>query len=163
MVKIIVAYDSMYGNTKLAAETIADGMRVSEGVEVSVVDVKHTDPSEVAECEVLVLGAPNHMARPSRTIMKFVDRLAGVGLKAKELAVFGTYAGSLRDPDRAVRKMEKILGEKWPEISVVLPSLSVRVHGVTGPIFEGELERCRDFGKGIAVQVKNNELEKELP
>ncbi len=152
--KIIVAYDSMYGNTKLAAENIAEGMLISEGVEVSAVDVKHIDVGKVAECDVLVLGAPNHMARPSRRMMSLVNRLAEVGLKAKRLAVFGTYAGSLRDPDRAVKKMEKTLQEKWPNIGLVLPSLSVRVHGVTGPIFEGELERCREFGKRIANQVK---------
>jgi flavorubredoxin len=153
-VKIFVAYDSKYGNTKLAAEAIAEGTRDVEGVEATVFSVKEVDASKVTGYDVLLLGAPNHMARPSRTMLKFVDRLAGVNPKAKSVAVFGTYSGKLRDPDRAVKKMEKTLGEKFPKLSLMSPSLSVRVHGVTGPIFDGELDRCREFGNRIAKQVK---------
>ena len=34
--KVIVVYESKYGNTKLVAETIAEGMREIEGVETVV-------------------------------------------------------------------------------------------------------------------------------
>jgi len=153
---IFVVYDSKYGNTKLSAETIAEGMRDVAGVEASVSSVKEVDMEVIAGCEALVLGAPNHMAKPSRTIMKFVDGLVRVDLKVKYVAVFGTYSGRVRDPDRAVRKMEKSLEKKLPRINFISPSLSVRVHGVTGPIFEGELSRCRDFGRRIANQLKQN-------
>jgi flavorubredoxin len=156
-VKIFVAYDSSYGNTKVAAEAIAEGLRGVEGVEVSVASVKEVDVNKVAGYDVLVLGAPNHMARPSRTMMKFVEKLVGLDLRANYVAVFGTYSGKLRYPDRAVKKMEKTLGEKFPKMSLVSPSLSVRVHGVTGPIFDGELDRCKEFGKRIAKQVKHEE------
>ncbi len=45
---------------------------------------------------------------------------------------------------------------------MISPSLSVRVHGVTGPIFDGELSRCRDFGRRIANQLnQNSETNKE--
>jgi hypothetical protein len=38
------------------------------------------------------------------------------------------------------------------------------VHGVTGPIFEGELSRCRDFGIRMANQLKQtSEGNRELP
>ena len=164
MASIFVTYDSKYGNTKRAAETIAEGMRDVVGVEASVGGVKEVDVEAVAGYDVLVLGAPNHMAKPSRTMIKFVDRLTRVDLKVKYVAVFGTYSGRVREPDRAVRKMEKSLEKKLPEINLISPSLSVRVHGVTGPIFEGELSRCRDFGRRIANQLKqNSESNKELP
>jgi len=164
LVSIFVVYDSKYGNTKLAAEAIAEGMRDAADVEASVSSVKEVDVEDIPGCEALVLGAPNHMAKPSRTMMKFVDRLVRVYLKAKYVAVFGTYSGRVRDPDRAVKKMEKSLEKKLPKINLILPSLSVRVHGVTGPIFEGELSRCRDFGRRIANQLKqNSERNKELP
>jgi hypothetical protein len=42
-------------------------------------------------------------------------------------------------------------------MNLVSPSLSVRVHGVTGPIFDEELDRCKEFGKRIAKQVKHEE------
>jgi flavodoxin len=156
LASIFVVYDSKYGNTKLAAETIAEGIRDVVGVEASVGSVKEVDAENIAGRDALVLGAPNHMAKPSRTMMKFVERLGRVDLKAKYVAVFGTYSGRVRDPDRAVRKMEKTLEEKLPKINLILPGLSVRVHGVTGPIFEGELSRCRDFGTRIANQLKQS-------
>ncbi len=157
MVSVFVAYDSKYGHTKRAAETVAEGLRNVVGVEVSVASVKEVDISKVAGYDVLVFGAPNHMASPSRTMMKFVDRLTNLDLKAKNMAVFGTYSGRVREPDRAVRKMEKKLKEKAPKINLIYPSLSVRVHGVTGPIFDGELDRCREFGRRIANQVKQEQ------
>jgi flavorubredoxin len=139
-------------------------MRDVAGVEASVGSVKEVDVEDIAGCEALVLGAPNHMAKPSRTMMKFVDRLVRVDLKAKYVAVFGTYSERVRDPDRTVRKMEKSLEKKLPKINLISPSLSVKVHGVTGPIFEGDLSKCRDFGRRIANQLKqNNEGNRELP
>ena len=164
LVSVFVVYDSKYGNTKLAAEAIAEGMRDAADVEASVGSVKEVDVENIAGCKALVLGAPNHMTKPSRTMMKFVDRLVRVDLKAKYVAVFGTYSGRVRDPDRAVRKMEQSLEKKLPKVNLISPSLSVRVHGVTGPIFEGELSRCRDFGRRITNQLKqNSERNKELP
>ena len=164
MASVFVVYDSKYGNTKRTAEAIAEGMRDAMGVEASVRSVKEVDAEDIAGYDALVLGAPNHMAKPSRTIMKFVDRLARVDLKAKYVAVFGTYSGRVRDPDRAVRKMERSLEKKLPRINLISPSLSVIVHGVTGPLFEGELSRCRDFGRRMANQLKQtSEGNRELP
>jgi flavodoxin len=107
LTRILVAYDSKYGNTKCAAETIAEGMTDVEGIEISVANVKETDVRKVEGYDVLVLGAPNHMASPSRTMTKYIESLARLDLKAKNTAVFGTYSGRLREPDKAVGKMEK--------------------------------------------------------
>jgi flavodoxin len=151
-VKVFVAYDSTYGNTKLAAERILKGIKDVEGFEATIGYVKEVDAEEVADYDVLVLGGPNHMGRPSRTIKKFVDKLTELDLKAEYVAVFGTYAGRIRTLDRAVKKMEKIVEKKLPNVKLILPSLSVRVNGVTGPVVDGELPKCVDFGQKIASQ-----------
>ena len=88
----------------------------------------------MADYDVIVLGAPNHMGRPSRTIKKFVDRLAEVDLKAIGVAIFETYAGRVKTADRAVKKLEKIVAKKLPNLTLILPSLSVRVNGVKGQL-----------------------------
>ena len=84
---------------------------------------------------------------------KFVDRLAGLNLKAKNVAIFGTYSGRVRIVDRAVRKLAKMVEKKLPNLTLISPSLSIRVKGVTGPLVEGELPKCVDFGKKIAGQL----------
>lgn len=154
LVKVFVAYDSQYGNTKLVAEKIAEGIREAEGMEVALGYVKEVDPSTLAGYDALLLGAPNHMGRPSRTMKKFVDQLTKVDLKAASVAVFGTYAGRARAVDRAVDKMEKTVAKKLPRLKLVLRGLSVKVTGVTGPVVEGELPKCMDFGKKIAEELK---------
>jgi flavorubredoxin len=155
LVKVFVVYDSKYGNTKIAAESILEGIREAEGIETAIGYVKEIDAGKVADCDAIVLGAPNHMGRPSRTMKKFVDKLAELELKVEDVAVFGTYAGRLRTVDRAVKKLEKMVEKKLPNLNLILPGLSIRVNGIPGPLVEGELPKCVDFGKKIASQFKS--------
>jgi flavorubredoxin len=156
LVKVFVAYDSQYGNTKLVAEKIAEGIWETSGMKVALGYAKEVDPSSLAEYDALLLGGPNHMARPPRTMKKFVDQLAKVDLKAKNVAVFGTYAGRTRAVDRAVDKMEKTVAKKLPKLKLISPGLSVKVNGVKGPVVEGELPKCVDFGRRIAEQFRSH-------
>lgn len=49
MVRVLVAYDTKYGNTALVAEKIAEGMRGTDGFETAVNDMKEVDPKKTAE------------------------------------------------------------------------------------------------------------------
>ena len=151
--KVFVIYDTKYGNTKLAAETIVEGIREAQGIEVSIGYVKGIDMGKITDYDAIVLGAPNHMGRPSQTMKKFVNRLAEQDLKASDVAIFGTYSGKFRSPDRAVRKLEKMAKKKLPNLKLISPSLSIRVHGIPGPLAEGELPKCKNFGRKIANQL----------
>jgi hypothetical protein len=93
------------------------------------------------------------MASPSRAMKRFIEYLAAADLKATRYAVFGTYAGRARPVDRAVKKLEAMVQTKMPMLKPVLPALSVRVNGVRGPIMEGELAKCAEFGKELAIQL----------
>lgn len=152
--KVLIIYYSKYGNTKIVAENIFEGLKQIEGIEAEIGCAKEVDSQKVFNYDVLIIGSPNHMARPSRTIKKFVDKLAEVDLKAKSVAVFGTYSERVRTVDRAVKKMEKIVEKALPDLKLLSPSLSVRVKGVTGPVGEGELPKCQDFGRRTANQLK---------
>jgi len=155
LAKVFVVYDSKYGNTKLAAENILEGIREVGGIETAIGYVKEIEIGKVADYDAIVLGAPNHMGRPSRTMKKFIDRLAELDLKAKNVAVFGTYSGRERPVDRAVKKLEKMVEKKLPNLSLISPGLSIRVNGIPGPLVEGELPKCVGFGKKIATQLRN--------
>ena len=160
MVKVLIVYDTKYGNTKLAGESIAEGIREVDGIEISIGYLKEIEIGKLADYDAIVLGAPNHMGRPSQKMKKFVNRLAELDLKAKDVAVFGTYAGRVRSPDRAVKKLEKMLEKKLPNLKIFSPSLSIKVNGVTGPLVEGELPKCKDFGRKIGNQLKQKQLGK---
>jgi len=152
--KVFVIYDSKYGNTKFAAENILEGLKQVEGIEATIGYVKEVDIQRLISYDALILGAPNHMANPSRTMKKFVEKLSEFELKNKNVAVFGTYSGRSRNPDRAVKKLEKIVKKSLPNLKLLSSSLSIKVMGVTGPLAQGESYRCIDFGKIVATQLK---------
>ena len=152
MARAIVIYESKYGNTRLVAETIAEGIRQASGVEPEVRELKEVNPEGLTEFDAIVIGSPNHMGNATRNIRKFIDGLAEFSFEGKLAAVFDTYIG--RDLEKAVKKMEKQMGEKAPSLSLAAPGLSVRVEGMKGPIAEGELPRCQDFGIKIGNRLK---------
>jgi hypothetical protein len=56
--KSVVVYESMYGNTHLIADAIAEGLR--EHGEATAVPVNQSDPSLVESADVVVVGGPTH-------------------------------------------------------------------------------------------------------
>jgi len=152
LVKVFVVYDTKYGNTKLVAETIIEGMKEVKGIETAISDVEEVDIEKVADYDAILIGSPNHMGGPVRGIKKFIDKLGKLKLKAKWVAVFDTYMGG--DFGKATKKMEKRIGEKVPGLKSITSGLSIKVGGMEGPIVEGELPKCKDFGKKIATQLK---------
>ena len=152
MVKVFVAYDTKYGNTKLVAEKIVEGMKKVEGIETTISDVEKTDPEKAADYDAILVGSPNHFGGPVGGINRFIDKLGKLDLKAKWIAVFDTYID--KDFEKAVKKMEKRIGEKLPALKLITSGLSTKVDGMKGPIADGELPKCIDFGKKIADQLK---------
>jgi flavorubredoxin len=153
MVKVFVIYDTKFGNTKLVAETIVEGMREVEGIETAISDVEEVDLERVADYDSILIGSPNHVGGPVRGIKKLIDELVKLDLKAKWSAIFDTYMWG-RDFEKAVKKIEKRLNEKIPELKLIVPGLSIKVEGIKGPVVEGELAKCKEFGKQIANQLK---------
>ncbi|MFX0203615.1 MAG: flavodoxin domain-containing protein [Candidatus Hodarchaeota archaeon] len=148
MVKVFIVYDTKYGNTKLVAETIAEGMNEAEGIETTTGDVEETDPEQTVRFDAILIGSPNHFGGPVGGINRFIDKLGKLELKAKWAAVFDTYEG--KDYEKAVKKMEKRIGEKIPALKLITAGLSIKVDGTKGPITDGELPKCKEFGKKIA-------------
>jgi flavorubredoxin len=151
MVKVFVVYDTKYGNTKLVAEKIVKGMRKVEGIETAIADVKEVNLEEAASSDAVLIGSPNHVGRPARGIDAFIDKLGKLDMKTKWVAVFDTHMAS---DTRAHAKMEKRISEKVPRLKLITPGLSIKVNGMEGPIAEGELLKCVEFGKKIATQLK---------
>ena len=149
--KVFVVYDTKWGNTKLVAETIVEGMKEVKGIEAAISDVKGVNLENVAEADAILIGSPNHWGGPVRGVKKLIDKLGKLDLKAKWAAVFDTYLGG--DFEKAVKKMEKRIGEKVLRLKLIVPGLSIKVGGMKGPIVDGELPKCKEFGKKIANQL----------
>jgi len=152
LAKVIVVYESKYGNTKLVAEKITEGIKEIKEIETVLSEAKKVDLNQIANYDAILIGSPNHIGGPTRGIKKFIDKLGKLNLGEKQFAVFDTYLG--KDFEKAVKKMEKRINEKVPGLKMIAPGLSIRVQGMKGPIAEGELPKCKDFGKKLATQIK---------
>ena len=152
MAKVIVVYESKYGNTKRAAETIIEGMKEISGIEAVLSEPKAVDLSKLADFDAIVIGSPIHAGSATRGIRKFVGNLGKFKLDGKLVAIFDLHMSP--ESGRVVGKLEKQIGEKAPGLKIAVPGLSIRVKGLKGPISEGELPRCKEFGSKIASQLK---------
>ncbi len=76
-------FTKKYGNSKLAAGKIVEGIRRVGGVEAAIADVKEVNPKEVAISDALLIGSSNHIGKPTRNIDMFVDKLGKLDLKTK--------------------------------------------------------------------------------
>jgi flavorubredoxin len=145
--KITVVYDTKHGNTKLVAEKIVEGMMEVKGIKTVISDVKKVSLKEVADSDVLLIGSPNHVGKPARGIEAFIDKLGKIDLKTKWVGVFDTH---MAEDNRAYAKMEERINEKLPSLKLITPGLSIKVKSglsMKGPIEDGELPKCVDFGK----------------
>jgi flavorubredoxin len=152
MPKAVIIYDSKWGNTRQVAEKIAEGLMEVPGTEATVIHHKQVDAGQLAEFDAIIVGSPNHIGTATWSIRRFLNGLGKAELEGKLVAVFDTYIQ--QDVGKAVRKMEKRLSQKAPGLQLVSPGLSIRVDGMKGPITEGELPRCREFGVMLAGKLK---------
>ncbi len=60
--KLAVIYDSKTGNTRQAAEWIAEGMRKAEGTEARAFGIEDVNESFVNEAKGIVIGCPSYAA-----------------------------------------------------------------------------------------------------
>ena len=57
--RALIVYESMYGNTHVVANHIADGLRPQ--FEVDVVSAEQATPERIAAADLLVVGGPTHV------------------------------------------------------------------------------------------------------
>lgn len=152
MARVFVVYESVFGNTKTVAESIVEGLREVSGIEATLSKPRGVDLNQLVGYDAILVGSPNHACGATRGIKKFIDKLGKINLEGKLAAVFDTYGG--QDFEKAVKKMEKQIGEKAPGLKLAAPGLSVKVKGLRGSIVEGELPKCKEFGVKVATLIK---------
>lgn len=147
MTRALVIYDTKHGNTKIVAERIAEGIR-SAKIDTDLSSMEDFDVGRIPEYDILVIGAPNHYSKPSKTALGFLEKLKSSDLEGKRVAAFDTCLR--KQEGKAFRRIEREIREMAPGAQLVSPGLSILVGGVKGPILDGELSKCGDFGREIA-------------
>lgn len=102
--RTLVAFASRTGNTRKVADAIA------HAVGGELVDVRRSPHCDLAQAGFLFVGDGVYMGRPSRAMVRFLQRLSvPAGVKA---AAFGTYGAQAKQLD----VLSRLLQEKGIEV-----------------------------------------------
>lgn len=166
--RAVVVYESMFGNTKLIADAIAEGLASRVEVErTQVGDAATTIGDDVA---LLVVGGPTHAFGMSRSATRqsaaeqgargggsaevgIREWLAALERGSTDVAVatFDTRVDKPHVPGSAARSAQKRLRRLGFRIHA--PALSFYVADTDGPLIDGELERARRWGNRLAAEL----------
>lgn len=147
--KTLVIYDSLYGNTKLIAQAIADAIPD----EVEMAHVNEVPAFERGAYDLLIIGGPTHGGGPSDPMKSMLEKLETASLSDVSVATFDTRITWwwLRPFGYAAPKIAWRLEKKGGKL--VAEGEGFFVTGGKGPLQEGELERAAAWAKGIASRV----------
>ena len=159
----LVAYESLYGNTKQIAGAIAEGLALLCDVETTEVGVAPAVPPGV---DLLVVGGPTHQFGLSRKSSRqqgaddhdepVISLDVGIrewieGMPRVTSGAAATFDTSIRKPNlpgSAARGAAKRLKKKG--YTLLVPGELFLVEGGKGPITEGEIDRARNWGQTVA-------------
>lgn len=169
--KIVIVYESMFGNTKAIGDGIADGFR--EAGEVRFGSVDELSPDETQDASLIVAGGPTHahgMARPNahqsvakmdphhkygpvmpgrESLRSWLERLP-TGRAAA--AAFDTRFDKPRWlTGSAARRIARRMRAKGYSI---IGTESFFVETTGGPLADGERQRAIAWGRALAAQMK---------
>jgi flavodoxin I len=145
--KVLVVYDSVYGNTEIIAQAIAQVIPVAARV-LRVGQVKAADWQGV---DLLVLGSPTHGSMPTEAVRRFLAQVGSPGQEGARAATFDTrltWPFLERWGGFAAPKMADTLAEKgW---TLVGEPGGFFVRGLKkGPLKRGEADRAAAWARAL--------------
>ena len=151
--KTVVVYESMYGNTHLIADAIADGIRGVNGDEVLVTPVERADASLLGGTDLLVVGGPTHVHGMSRER----TRKAAVEAAAKE------GSDLVVDPDAEGPGLRDWFDELdvEPTAAAAFDTRIDAAEALTGRASKGIAKRLRKHGYDLVVEPESFLVTKE--
>jgi flavorubredoxin len=171
MIRALVAYESMFGNTERVARAVAAGLRL-EAVDTTVLDVSHAKAVDLDDIDLLVVGAPTHafsLSRPTTRAeaVRQGGRDTAVVLGVREwlgalpdtdrhlvAATFDTRVSKVRYlPASASRRAARMLTEHGYRL--ISPPMGFLVHDVAGPLESREIDRAIAWSRSVALEAQH--------
>jgi hypothetical protein len=166
MTRVLVVYESMFGNTREVAKAVAEGL--AETGTVDLVEVGAAPVVLPEDVDLLVVGAPTHafgLSRPATRksaadqntgevvstgigLREWLDELRPVGSTAAVSAFDTRVKVPLMPGSAARRALGRLRKLGFP---MLLRSESFFVEGTPGPLKDGEVDRAKRWGAKLAA------------
>jgi flavodoxin len=158
----VVAYSSVYGNTKLVAEAISQQIRADGGVDVDLVSIDEGAPGSVVG-DFMFVGSPTRGGRPTKKAKRFLEDLNVEAWRGKPVVLFDTVGPLPMDAEKrkvwlsridkgAADRMKNQLIEKG--LSAHPELLHLAVTGFKGPLAVDALDIAKAFAHKFLISLK---------
>lgn len=151
--KVLLVYDSVFGNTEKVARAIAEALGLGEAGIVKVSDVRS---EQLKGLDLLIVGSPTRAFRPTKPISTFLDKIPNGSLKGVKVAAFDTRANMDEVKSKFLNVMVKAFGYAAEPIAkklerkgghIAIEPGAFFVKDSEGPLKDGELARAAGWAK----------------
>lgn len=159
--KIMVVYDSAFGNTEQIAQAIGNVLGSQQDVEIR--RASDVQPERLTGLELLIVGSPTQKFRPTGAVNRLLKKIPQDSLKGVRVAAFDTrFTVSNIERIRILAFFVRIFGYAAKPIAnklekkggeLVVPPEGFFVLDTEGPLQEGELGRAADWAKQILAAL----------
>ena len=149
---ILVVYFSRFGNTRKVAEVIAETLESAGSVRVLSLD--QFTASDMRDVDLIVMGSPTHRMNLPEAVRPVFKRLPKRTLRDTPVAAFDTsykmsaFLARFTAAKKLARKLRKLGGKR------IVPPKTFHVVEKEGPLYEGEIERAREWAGLILEQLE---------
>ncbi|RJR25773.1 flavodoxin family protein [Candidatus Microgenomates bacterium] len=154
---ILIAYDSVYGNTEKVARAIAEAF----SNQVKLLQIKELKKQDLKALDLFIVGSPTHGGRPTPAVAKFLGGLEPNALSGVKVTAFDTRILA-KDKGFGLKLLVQVLGYAASRIakilklkggSLILEPEGFAVRDKEGPLEEGELKRALEWAEKIKKQT----------
>lgn len=144
--KVVIAYGTMYGNTKIIAEKVAEGIANNGVKKIKIHNVSKSSLSyiikDIWDSKGIILGSCTYNTELFPLMKSLVSALNNRQLKNRLLGIFGSYTWS----GGALKELEEYSNKCG--LKKVLPSIEVQ-----GSPYTNDLEEAFELGKNMAMEI----------
>lgn len=140
---LVIYHSQQYGNTKLLAESVAEGIREAGGqADLVNTNERRIELNEFLTADAIALGTPDYFSYVAGTIKTFFDDLylwnqAGNSVKGKPAVLFLSHGGG----GRAIQPLEALAGRFFQKAGETVEA--------PRPISDEAEEKCRELGREL--------------
>lgn len=159
--KVLIVYDSVYGNTAQIAEALIEGVDVHQDSKVFMAN--ETALTDLDGVDLLLVGSPTHGGTFTEPVKNFLSAIPDQALNGVKAAAFDT--GFSKETQGTFMKiLIGVIGFAAPKIAAqleakgasVLSAETFIVLDTEGPLQEGEIERSKNWARGLFAGITSS-------
>lgn len=152
--RILVVYDSVFGNTEKIARAIGEALVSQSSTEV--VRVTEVRPEQLTGINLLIVGSPTRAFKPTKAMVDFLIGIPMKALNGVKVAAFDTRVNATEVNNKLLNGLVKVFGYAAKPMAdklvkkggqLIIQPEGFYVKDSEGPLKAGELERAAEWAK----------------